>query len=87
MFNCSFINNLRTISIFYNRWLFNSTDTKFEIPSAESIMTFSNYRPSDGENHGQVLCWASNDLGEQVGLQKELLKICFVFIIGITPGN
>ena len=29
-------------------------------------MTFSNYRPSDGENHGQVLCWASNDLGEQV---------------------
>ena len=51
---------------FTYRWLFNSSDTKFEIPSAESSMTFQNYLPSDGAvGDGQVLCWASNELGEQ----------------------
>jgi neural cell adhesion molecule len=48
------------------RWLFNSTDTTFEIPSAESTMFFNNYKSSTDEDHGQVLCWASNSLGEQV---------------------
>ena len=47
------------------RWLFNSSETTFEIPSAESTMFFSNYKPSTEEDHGQVLCWASNSLGEQ----------------------
>ena len=29
-------------------------------------MTFQNYLPSDGAvGDGQVLCWASNELGEQ----------------------
>lgn len=48
------------------RWLFNSSTTTFEIPSAESTMFFSNYKASTDEEHGQVLCWASNGLGEQV---------------------
>ena len=48
------------------RWLFNSSETTFEIPSAESTMFFSNYKSTDEEeNYGQVLCWASNSLGEQ----------------------
>ena len=47
------------------RWLFNSSETTFEIPSAESTMFFSNYKSSAEEGHGQVLCWASNSLGEQ----------------------
>lgn len=47
------------------RWLFNSSDTRFEIPSAESIMSFSNYKATSGDEHGEVLCWASNELGEQ----------------------
>ena len=50
---------------FTYRWLFNSSETKFEIPSAESFMSFKNYLPSDGaSDDGQVLCWASNELGE-----------------------
>ena len=28
------------------RWLFNSSETRFEIPSAESVMTFGNYKVS-----------------------------------------
>lgn len=48
------------------RWLFNSSETTFEIPSAESTMFFSNYKSSTEEDHGQVLCWASNGLGEQI---------------------
>ncbi|TRY71530.1 hypothetical protein TCAL_11940 [Tigriopus californicus] len=48
------------------RWLFNSSETRFEIPSAESIMSFGNYKPTSGDQHGEVLCWASNDLGEQL---------------------
>ena len=47
------------------RWLFNSSETTFEIPSAESTMFFTNYKSSTEEGHGQVLCWASNSLGEQ----------------------
>jgi hypothetical protein len=47
------------------RWLFNSSQTRFEIPSGESKMSFNNYRPSTDQESGQVLCWASNDLGEQ----------------------
>ena len=47
------------------RWLFNSSETRFEIPSAESVMSFGNYKATSGDEHGQVLCWASNDLGEQ----------------------
>ena len=47
------------------RWLFNSSETTFEIPSAESTMFFNNYKSSTDEGHGQVLCWASNNLGEQ----------------------
>lgn len=47
------------------RWLFNSSETTFEIPSAESTMFFSNYKSSTDEGHGQVLCWASNNIGEQ----------------------
>ena len=47
------------------RWLFNSSQTRFEIPSGESKMSFNNYRPSSDQESGQVLCWASNDLGEQ----------------------
>ena len=31
-----------------------------------SLMFFSNYKPSTEEDHGQVLCWASNGLGEQI---------------------
>lgn len=27
---------------------------------------FSNYKSSTEEDHGQVLCWASNGLGEQI---------------------
>jgi len=27
-------------------------------------MSFSNYKASDGEDRGQVICWATNDLGE-----------------------
>ena len=48
------------------RWLFNSSQTRFEIPSGESKMSFNNYRPSTDQESGQVLCWASNDLGEQM---------------------
>ena len=48
------------------RWFFNSSETTFEIPSAESTMYFTNYKPSTDEDHGQVLCWASNSLGEQI---------------------
>ena len=48
------------------RWLFNSSETRFEIPSAESVMSFSNYKATSGDEHGEVLCWASNDLGEQI---------------------
>ena len=48
------------------RWIFNSSQTRFEIPSGDSKMSFSNYRPSEGEESGRVLCWASNDMGEQV---------------------
>ena len=29
-------------------------------------MSFNNYRPSTDQESGQVLCWASNDLGEQM---------------------
>ena len=47
------------------RWFFNSSETTFEIPSAESTMYFTNYKPSTETEHGQVLCWASNRLGEQ----------------------
>ena len=47
------------------RWFFNSSETRFEIPSAESVMSFGNYKPTSGDEHGQVLCWATNDLGEQ----------------------
>ena len=28
-------------------------------------MSFGNYKPTSGDEHGEVLCWASNDLGEQ----------------------
>ena len=47
------------------RWLFNSSETRFEIPSAESVMSFGNYKATSGDEHGEVLCWASNELGEQ----------------------
>ena len=30
------------------------------------LIFFSNYKPSTEEDHGQVLCWASNGLGEQI---------------------
>ena len=50
------------------RWLYNSTEGSFEIPSAKSLMSFMNYAVSNSsvsEQHGQVLCWASNSVGEQ----------------------
>ncbi|XP_040568747.1 roundabout homolog 1 [Lepeophtheirus salmonis] len=50
------------------RWLVNSSDSEsvFEIPSAENSMTFSNYKSTTGaKTRGQVLCWASNEIGEQ----------------------
>ncbi len=50
------------------RWLFNSSDTNFEIPSAEASMSFGNYRATEGGDRGEVLCWATNSLGEQVCL-------------------
>ena len=48
------------------RWLYNSSQGSFEIPNAKSLMSFMNYAVSDGGEQGEVLCWASNELGEQV---------------------
>ena len=31
------------------RWLFNSSETRFEIPSAESVMSFGNYKVRERE--------------------------------------
>ena len=31
----------------------------------KSVMSFGNYKATSGSQHGEVLCWASNDLGEQ----------------------
>jgi hypothetical protein len=48
------------------RWLYNSSQGSFEIPNAKSLMSFMNYAVSDGGEQGEVLCWASNEVGEQV---------------------
>ena len=48
------------------RWYFNSTGGSFEIPSAKPLMSFMNYAESGkGEQQGEVLCWATNDVGIQ----------------------
>ena len=47
------------------RWIFNNTFNQFQIPNAKSVMEFNNYKPTQSDSHGQVLCWASNELGEQ----------------------
>ena len=47
------------------RWLYNSSQGSFEIPNAKSLMSFMNYAVSDGGEQGEVLCWASNEVGEQ----------------------
>ena len=48
------------------RWFFNSTGGSFEIPSAKPLMSFMNYAESGhGEHQGEVLCWATNDVGVQ----------------------
>ena len=47
------------------RWLYNSTQGSFEIPNAKSVMSFLNYAVSEGGEQGEVLCWASNEVGKQ----------------------
>ena len=49
------------------RWLYNSTEGSFQIPSAKSMMSFMNYAVANSTETGagQVLCWASNSVGEQ----------------------
>ena len=49
------------------RWLYNSTEGSFQIPSAKSLMSFMNYAVANSTETGagQVLCWASNSVGEQ----------------------
>ena len=48
------------------RWYFNSSGGSFEIPSAKPLMSFMNYAESgEGEYQGEVLCWATNDIGVQ----------------------
>ena len=47
------------------RWLFNSTSGSFEIPSAKPLMSFMNYAESKNSDQGEVLCWATNDVGIQ----------------------
>ena len=47
------------------RWFFNSTSGSFEIPSAKPLMSFVNYAESKNGDQGEVLCWATNDVGVQ----------------------
>ena len=47
------------------RWQYNSSQGSFEIPNAKSMMSFMNYAVSEEGGEGEVLCWASNELGEQ----------------------
>lgn len=47
------------------RWFFNSSGGSFEIPSAKPLMSFMNYAESGSSERGEVLCWATNDVGIQ----------------------
>ena len=47
------------------RWQYNSSQGSFEIPNAKSMMSFMNYAVSEKGGEGEVLCWATNDIGEQ----------------------
>ena len=47
------------------RWQYNSSQGSFEIPNAKSMMSFMNYAVSEEGGEGEVLCWATNELGEQ----------------------
>ena len=47
------------------RWQYNSSQGSFEIPNAKEIMSFMNYAVSEEGGAGEVLCWASNPVGEQ----------------------
>ena len=47
------------------RWQYNSSQGSFQIPNAKSMMSFMNYAVSEEGGEGEVLCWASNEVGEQ----------------------
>ena len=48
------------------RWQYNSSQGSFQIPNAKSMMSFMNYAISEaGGTEGEVLCWATNEVGEQ----------------------
>ena len=48
------------------RWQYNSSQGSFQIPNAKSMMSFMNYAVSEsGGTEGEVLCWATNEVGEQ----------------------
>ena len=47
------------------RWQYNSSQGSFQIPNAKSMMSFMNYAVSEEGGEGEVLCWATNELGEQ----------------------
>lgn len=47
------------------RWQYNSSQGSFQIPNAKSMMSFMNYAVSEEGGEGEVLCWATNEVGEQ----------------------
>ena len=48
-----------------SRWQYNSSQGSFQIPNAKSMMSFMNYAVTGegGGGEGEVLCWASNEVG------------------------